>query len=76
MEFQTSKIRNIPEAKLSFTTVIDDNNNLFIETARWYLALCYVKTNDTDKAIVQLTAIKEDGGIYSKDAGKILRKLK
>jgi tetratricopeptide (TPR) repeat protein len=65
-----------PEAKLSFTTVIDDNNNLFIETARWYLALCYVKTNDKDKAISQLAAIKEDGGIYSKDAGKILRKLK
>ncbi len=65
-----------PEAKLSFTTVIDDNNNLFIETARWYLALCYVKTNDKDKAISQLTAITDEGGIYSKDARKILRKLK
>ncbi len=65
-----------PEAKLSFTTVIDDNNNLFIETAKWYLALCYVKTNDTDKAIAQLTAITGDDGIYSKDARKILRKLK
>jgi len=65
-----------PEAKLSFATVIDDNNNLFIETARWYLALCYVKTNDTEKAISQLTAITDEGGIYSKDARKILRKLK
>jgi tetratricopeptide (TPR) repeat protein len=68
--------QKFPEAKLSFTTVIDDNNNLFIETARWYLALCYVKTDDTDKAIGQLTEIRDEGGIYSKDARKILRKLK
>jgi tetratricopeptide (TPR) repeat protein len=65
-----------PEAKISFSTVIDDNNNLFIETARWYLALCYVKTNDTDKAISQLQGIVNDNGIYSKDARKIIRKLK
>jgi tetratricopeptide (TPR) repeat protein len=65
-----------PEAKISFSTVIEDNNNLFIETARWYLALCYIKTNETDKAISQLQAIKKEEGIYSKDARKILRKLK
>lgn len=68
--------QKFPEAKLSFVTVIDDNNNLFIETAGWYLALCYIKTNETDKAISQLKAITVNGGIYSKDAGKILRKLK
>jgi tetratricopeptide (TPR) repeat protein len=65
-----------PEAKMSFNNVIDDNNNLFIETARWYLALCYIKTNDTDKAISQLQGIVDDKGIYSKDARKIIRKLK
>lgn len=65
-----------PEAKSSFTTVIDNNNNLFIETARWYLALCYIKTDETDKAISQFTAITNEGGIYSKDARKILRKIK
>lgn len=65
-----------PEAKVSFTTVIDDNNNLFIETARWYLALCYLKTDDNDKAISQLKEIINEGGVYSKDARKILRKLK
>jgi tetratricopeptide (TPR) repeat protein len=67
--------KKYPEAKMSFTTVIDDNNNLFIETASWYLALCYIKTNENDKAISQLKKIKKDGGMYSKDAGKILRKL-
>jgi tetratricopeptide (TPR) repeat protein len=65
-----------PEAKNSFATVIKDNNNLFIETARWYLALCYIKTDDKDKAISQLKLITDENGIYSKNAGKILRKLK
>jgi tetratricopeptide (TPR) repeat protein len=68
--------KKFPEAKMSFTTVIDDNNNLFIETASWYLALCYIKTNENDKAISQLKKISEEGGMYVKDARKILRKLK
>ena len=71
--FEDSKY---PEAKQSFKTVINDNNNLFIETAEWYLALCYVKTDENSKAIDQLKKIKSEGGIYSKDAGKIIRKLK
>jgi tetratricopeptide (TPR) repeat protein len=64
-----------PEAKISFTSVIKDNDNLYIETARWYLALCYIKTNETDKAIGQLKSITEENGIYSKNARKILKKL-
>jgi tetratricopeptide (TPR) repeat protein len=67
--------KKYPEAKISFATVIDDNNNLFIETASWYLALCYIKTGENDKAISQLKKIKDEGGMYSKDARKILRKL-
>lgn len=68
--------KKYPEAKSSFTTVIDDNNNLFIETAKWYLALCYIKTGENDKAISQLKSVMDDGGTYSKDAGKILKRLK
>ena len=64
------------EAKKSFNTVIDDNNNLFIESARWYLALCYVKTEDNERASQLLVSIKNDGGLYSKDAKKVLRRLK
>ena len=61
-----------PEAKLSFATVIDDNNNLFIETAKWYLALCYIKTNDTDKAISQFTAITMRVAFTAKMPGRFL----
>jgi len=64
------------EAKKSFTTVIDNNNNLFIESARWYLALCYIKTEEKERAAYLLSSIKSEGGLYSKDAKKVLRKIK
>ena len=67
--------KKYPEAKNSFTTVIDDNNNLFIETARWYLALCYIRTKENSKAIEQLQVVADEGGIYSKNARKILKSL-
>ncbi|MCX6327642.1 MAG: hypothetical protein NT144_13480 [Bacteroidia bacterium] len=68
--------KKFPEAKQSFVNVISDNNNLFIETAKWYLALCYVKTDEKEKAVNQLEIIKNEGGIYGNDAKKIIRKLK
>jgi tetratricopeptide (TPR) repeat protein len=67
--------KKYPEAKMSFVTVIDDNDNLFIEAAKWYLALCYIKTNEKEKAVSQLQVLVDEGGIYSKNARKILRDL-
>lgn len=68
--------KKYPDAKQSFVNVINDNNNLFIESAKWYLALCYVKTDDKKKAVQQLEMIKSEGGIYKNDAKKIIRRLK
>jgi tetratricopeptide (TPR) repeat protein len=70
------EFKKYPEAKQSFVDVISDNNNLFIETAKWYLALCYVKTDEREKAIQHLEEIKSEGGIYKNDAKKIIRKLR
>jgi hypothetical protein len=64
------------EAKQSYVKVINDNNNYFVENAKWYLALCYVQSNEKEKAIQQLEVIKKEDGIYSKDAGKIMRRFK
>ncbi|MEI8225392.1 MAG: hypothetical protein WCG82_05640 [Bacteroidota bacterium] len=59
-----------------FQILINNNNNLYIDQAQWYLALCYVKTDEREKAIQQLEIIKKEGGIYRNDAKKIIRKLK
>jgi tetratricopeptide (TPR) repeat protein len=68
--------RNYPEAKKSFIKVIDNNDNLFIEDAQWYLALCYIQTEEIKKAADQLTLIKKSESIYRKDAAKILKRIK
>jgi hypothetical protein len=72
-DFENSKY---PEAKRSFGKVIDNNNNLYIDQAEWYLAFCYLRTNENIKAINQFEAIKKEDGIYKDDAKRILRKLK
>lgn len=70
------EISKYPEAQNSLNKVIDDNNNLFIDQAEWYLALCYIKTGETEKAKIQLLTIRKGDGIYKSNARKILRKLK
>lgn len=68
--------KEYPAAKKSFGSVIDDNNNLFIDQAEWYLALCYLNTDELDKARQLLEAIKKEEGIYKNEAKKILRRIK
>lgn len=70
------EIQNYPEASGSFSKVIADKNNFYIDHAQWYLALCYIKTGDTDKAVSQLEKIEDSRTIYRKEAKKILRYLK
>jgi tetratricopeptide (TPR) repeat protein len=70
------EVRNYPDAKISFIKVIDNNNNLFLEDAQWYLALCYLRTNEQEKAVDQLNAINKSESIYKRDAKKIMKKMR
>jgi len=69
------EINKYTEAKQSFETVINEKNNLYIDQAQWYLALCYVKTGEKDKAIRQLEIVKDRGSIYRNDAKRVIRRL-
>jgi TolA-binding protein len=64
------------EAKQSFGKVIDDNRNLYVDQAQWYLALCYLQTDENDKALKLFEIIRNEGGFYSKEAKKYIRKMK
>ncbi len=68
--------KNFPVAEQSFTDILVNNDNYYIEDAQWYLALCYIQTNEKTKAIEQLTIIRNSESIYSKDARKILRRIR
>lgn len=66
---------NYPDASVSFTKVIDNKDNLFFEDAQWYLALCYLKTGEKDKAVNSLSVIRQSESIYNRNARKILRQI-
>ncbi|MGC1390671.1 MAG: tetratricopeptide repeat protein [Bacteroidales bacterium] len=68
--------KRYPEAKQSFVKVIDNKDNMYIDQAQWYLALCYLNTNDTEKAKQLFEIIGKEDGIYKSDAKKIIRGLK
>ena len=67
--------KKYPEAKLSFYRVIDNKENLYIDQAQWYLALCYLNTDEKAKALQLLKTIGKEGGIFKNEAKKIIRGL-
>jgi tetratricopeptide (TPR) repeat protein len=65
-----------PEAKQSFNQVIDNKDNLYVDQAQWFLSLCYLNTNENEKAIQLLKTIVKENGNYKNEANKIIRGLK
>ncbi len=59
-----------------YTKVVDHGNNLFVEEAEWYKALCYLKANKRSEARAELLAVIDRKGHYEKDAKAIIRKLR
>jgi tetratricopeptide (TPR) repeat protein len=59
----------------SFTNVISQGDNLFVEQSEWYIGLCYLNRNEPQKAIRQFRKISESNGYYHQQAKAILKKL-
>lgn len=60
----------------AFTTIINQNDNLYIEHAEWYLGLCFLKNNQKDKAIDQFVLVASNlDNFHRQEAKDILKKL-
>jgi TolA-binding protein len=70
------KNNNFPAAKSSFKTIIDNADNLYIDRAQWYLALCYVRTNEKEEALGQLGSIVNTNSKYRYQAKDLIKKLR
>ncbi|MCF8378090.1 MAG: tetratricopeptide repeat protein [Bacteroidales bacterium] len=70
------EIEEYNNAGISFNKVLSHNDNLYMEQAEWYLGMVFLATNQEEKARNQFQKIKNENGHYSKEAAKILRKLK
>ncbi len=63
------------EAATSFQYITKHQNNELVSQSEWYLGLCYLKTNETDKVFSQFEKIAGSNSIYKEKASFILRKL-
>ena len=62
-------------ASNSFNEIIENNNNLFVEHAKWYLALCYVVTEEYHHAENLLNELSSESTYYKKDARQMLKDI-
>lgn len=69
------EIEEYAEANKSFKRIIDHQANAFIESAEWYLGLCYIMTDESGKAREIFHKIASSDGYYRKEAKRILKKL-
>jgi tetratricopeptide (TPR) repeat protein len=70
------EIQEYGAANENFQKIIDHKANAFIESAEWYLGLCYLMTKEEEKAIDIFEQIAVQDGYYEKEAKKILKKLR
>jgi tetratricopeptide (TPR) repeat protein len=70
------EIEHFNEAIRSFQTILDDQQNLFVEQALWYQGLCYIKTGRTDKAKEVFGDLLFPGSAYKTRVEFILKNLK
>jgi Tfp pilus assembly protein PilF len=68
--------KNYTNSIKAFNTIINQNDNLYIEHAEWYLGLCYLKNNQKEKAVGQFTLVASNpDNFHNQEAKNILEKL-
>jgi tetratricopeptide (TPR) repeat protein len=70
------EIKEYEQANERFQRIIDNKPNPFVESATWYLGMCYIMTENQDKAIEQFEILAKGDGFYKKNAKKILRRMR
>ena len=69
------EIKRYNDANKSFRKIIDGNYILYLEQAEWYLAFCYLMTDNREKAREQFTLIENRKGYYQDKAKRILKRI-
>lgn len=77
--YKASTLQNMEQYKEAipeYTAVVEHGDNMFVEEAEWYKALCYFKLDDKESARKQLLAIVNRNGYFANDAKAVLRKTR
>lgn len=71
------EIEQHQEASESFTRVIEQDDNLYIQKAEWFLAGCLLAMDETEQARRKLASIASSSNHYYRDdAAKVLKRMK
>lgn len=63
------------EALHPFNFILDHKQNLYVERAEWYAALCYLKLNETENAVDLFRKISLSNSSYKDKAHEILKSV-
>jgi len=74
--FSFMKLSDYENAMYKFNDILKDNNNLFIDQAEFNLALCYLATDNTERAKQILENIIKENTVYSTKAQELLKDIK
>jgi tetratricopeptide (TPR) repeat protein len=69
------EVHEYEKANIRLQSIINNEPNPFVESATWYLGLCYLFTNEREKAAEAFKMLAATKGYYQKEAKKILRRL-
>jgi tetratricopeptide (TPR) repeat protein len=69
------ELRSYERAIANLSYVIDKNDIAYSNHARWYLALCYLETNQTNLAAVLLDVLANNDNEYKTKALDLLKKI-
>jgi tetratricopeptide (TPR) repeat protein len=70
------EIRQYRKADRSFSTIIEHNDNLYVEQAEWSLGFCYLMTGRNEEAKAMFTGIASKEGYYRKQASHLARRIR
>jgi hypothetical protein len=54
---------------------MNHKQNLYVERAEWFAALCYLKLNETDNAIELFRKVSHSNSFYKENAHEILQNI-
>jgi hypothetical protein len=69
------KVENFDRAKELLTQLGKVNDIVWQERSKWFLALCYLREDDSENAIKYLEDVSEIGGEYNEAAANLLKKV-
>ncbi len=76
MAIDNMHLENYGSAKRTLNEIIATADESWANQARWYLGLCMVREKNYPDAITLLAKVKDFGGEHSREAGKLLNKIK